>query len=342
MRILIIGGTRFMGPYIIRNLHAAGHEVCVFHRGQTKTVLPEGVQEIQGNRNYLSEHAEPLRQFAPEIVLDMIILHEQHAHDLMATFADVAQRVVMISSQDVYQAFGRVNRQESGEIDTALITEDSPLREHLYPYRGTTLRADSDPQRWMDDYDKIPCEHVVMSHPTLPGTVLRLPAVYGPYDAQHRMFSYLKRMLDGRPAILLEEGLANWRWTHGYVENVADVIALTVTKPQTSGHIYNVGEPFALSTAERVEQIAKAADWHGRIVTVPPERLPENLRTGINTAQHIVVDTSRIQQDLDYHERIDVAEAFRRTIAWEKEYFSTKIDAGIFNYEVEDAILADL
>jgi nucleoside-diphosphate-sugar epimerase len=36
MRILVIGGTRFMGPHIIGSLCAAGHEVSVFHRGQTR------------------------------------------------------------------------------------------------------------------------------------------------------------------------------------------------------------------------------------------------------------------------------------------------------------------
>jgi nucleoside-diphosphate-sugar epimerase len=43
----------------------------------------------------------------------------------------------------------------------------------------------------------------------LPGTVLRLPTVYGPGDYQHRLFEYLKRMDDGRPAILLGEGVAS-------------------------------------------------------------------------------------------------------------------------------------
>jgi nucleoside-diphosphate-sugar epimerase len=342
MRILIIGGTRFMGPYVIRNLHAAGHEISVFHRGQTSTELPADVREILGNRDRLPDYAETLRQLAPEIVLDMMVLHEQHARELMATFAGVAKRVVVASSQDVYQAFGRVNGSESGAVDLASITEDAPLREKLYPYRGATLRAEDHPQHWMDDYDKIPAERVIMSHPSLSGTVLRLPAVYGPHDAQHRLFPYLKRMLDGRTSILLEEGEASWRWAHGYVENVADAIALAVTNAQASGRIYNIGEPFALSTAERIEQIAKVVDWHGRIVTVPTERLPESLHSGINTAQDIVIDTSRIRQELGYNERINLTEAFQRTIAWEQDNPPAKIDANMFDYATEDAVLAGL
>ena len=43
------------------------------------------------------------------------------------------------------------------------------------------------------DYDKNLVELAVMNTPSLPGTILRLPAVYGPRDYQHRMFSFLKR-----------------------------------------------------------------------------------------------------------------------------------------------------
>jgi nucleoside-diphosphate-sugar epimerase len=47
-------------------------------------------------------------------------------------------------------------------------------------------------------------ERVVLNHP-VSGTILGLPAVYGPHDPHHRMFRYLKRMLDGREAIPLDE-----------------------------------------------------------------------------------------------------------------------------------------
>jgi nucleoside-diphosphate-sugar epimerase len=342
MRILVIGGTRFMGPYVIRNLCAAGHEISIFHRGQTGAELPDGVREILGNRDRLLEYANHFQQLSPEVVLDMVVWHEQHARDLMTTFTGIAKRVVVASSQDVYQSFGRLNKREDGEIDPSPITENSPLRTKLYPYRGETPRAEDDPQSWLDRYDKIPAERVVLNHPELSGTILRLPAVYGPHDYRHRMFPYLKRMLDGREAILLDEREARWRWTHGYVENVCDAIALAVTDSRASGRIYNVGEPFALSSAERIGQIAQAANWHGRIVTLPCERVPEKLRGDINADQDIVVDTSRIRQELGYSEHIDLAEAFQRTIAWERDHFPEKIDPEMFDYAAEDKALTEL
>src|SRR6266704_805124 len=244
MRILVIGGTNFIGPLVVRTLNEEEHKVTVFHRGQTRTDLPHGVQELLGDRRPLARSAVELQRIAPEVVLDMIPATEQDAQEVMSIFNGVARRVVAISSQDVYRAFGRVNGKEAGPVDAVPITEDSPLRENLYPYRSEIPRRQDDPRRWEDDYDKILVERVVMSNPDLPGTVLRLPMVYGPGDYQHRLFRYLKRMDDKRPVILLDEAEAQWRWTHGYVENVADAIALAVTDERAAGRIYNVGEPF--------------------------------------------------------------------------------------------------
>ena len=335
MRILVIGGTRFMGPYILKNLHVTEHEVALFHRGQTSTALPEGVEEILGDRDQLADYASTLRAWQPDVVLDMIQATEKQAQQFVEVFAGFTRRIVVASSQDVYRSFGRVNCTEGGAVDPAPITEDSPLRENLYPHRNFPVPGGA-------DYDKILVEHVIMSRPELPGTILRLPAVYGPGDFQHRMFPYLKRMLDGRPAIVLEECVANWRWAHGYVENVADAIALAVTDERASGRIYNVAEPFALSLAERVEQIAQAADWHGRVVILSTERLPKALREEGNFAQNVVVDSSRIRQELGYNEHVDLTEAFRRTIAWERINPPEKIDPAMFNYAAEDEALTSL
>ena len=339
MYILVIGGTNFMGPPVVRSLNEQGHEVTVFHRGQTRTDLPRGVKEILGDRRSLDKMAVELQRLAPEVVLDMIPFTEQDALEIVHMFTGIAHRLVAISSQDVYRAFGRVNGKEAGPIESIPITEDSALRQNLYPYRGETLRNQDDPKRWQDDYDKILVERVMMGDTNLPGTILRLPMVYGPGDYQHRLFSYLKRMDDKRPAILLDEAEAQWRWTHGYVENVADAIALTVTHKRSAGQIYNVGEPFTFTMAEWVAFIGKIVGWQGRVITVSHGRLPEPLRWDINAEQDIVVDSSRIRRELGYKERIDVEEALRRTIAWERVNPPTEIDPKEFDYAMEDSFL---
>jgi nucleoside-diphosphate-sugar epimerase len=342
MRILIIGGTRFMGPLVVRYLHAQGHDITLFHRGQTQTETLPGVQEILGNRRPLAPHARDLQRLAPDVVLDMIPVIEQDALELMNAFTGIARRIVAISSQDVYRAYGRVNGTEPGPPDPVPLTEDAPLREKLYPYRGETPRAPDDPGRWNDDYDKILVERHVMGDPKLPGTALRLPMVYGPGDYQHRLFPFLKRMDDRRLAILLGEGEARWRWTHGYVENVAAAIALAVTDERASNRIYNVGEAGAFSMSEWISKIAQFAGWAGKIVTVPPNRLPAHLAEKIDTNQHLVTDSTRIRQELGYSEPIPLNEALKRTVAWERANPAEGIDAKQFDYAAEDVVLATL
>ena len=331
MRILIIGGTRFIGPGVVRCLRDAGHDVCLFHRGQTKAPLPAGVQRILGNRRFLSEFAEAFKRFSPDIVLDMFALTERDARSVMGTFKGIARRVVAVSSTDVYRAYGRLTRAEPGPPDPVPLSEEAPLREKLYPYRG---QIDA-----LADYDKILVERAVMGGPDLPGTILRLPMVYGPRDNQHRLFDYLKRMDDQRPAILMAEGLAAWRWSRGYVDNVAAAIALAVAEERAAGRIYNVAEPEALTMADWIRAVGQTAGWRGTVVVLPKDRLPSHLTWDIDTNQEIVTDTSRIRNELGYTEAVTLERGLRETIAWERDHPPERIDPSQFDYAQEDKIL---
>ena len=79
-----------------------------------------------------------------------------------------------------------------------------------------------------------------MSASNISATIIRLPMVYGAGDYIHRLYPYIKRMDDQRPAIVLEEKLAHWQGCYGYVENVARAIALAVNDQRATGSIYNV------------------------------------------------------------------------------------------------------
>ncbi len=296
------------------------------------------MKHILGDRRHLADFADELKRFAPQIVLDMIPRTEQDARGVMGIFKGIAQRVVALSSQDVYRAYGKLIRIEFGPVESVPLSEDAPLRRKLYPYRKLAQRPDDD----LYHYEKILVERVFMGDPQLPGTLLRLPMVYGPRDPQRRLFEYLKRMDDGRPAILLGEGLSNWCWTRGYIENVAAAIALAVTDERAAGRIYNVGEMEALSTAEWVRKIGQVAGWNGKIVIVPKEHLPAHLTVDINTAQHLVTDTTRIRKELGYDEPVPRTEALRRTIAWERAHPPEETVLKPFDYATEDIALSRL
>jgi nucleoside-diphosphate-sugar epimerase len=338
MRMLIVGGTAFTGPHIVRRLCELGHEIAVFNRGQAEADLPDAVRRIYGDRDQLQDAAGELCAFAPEVVLDTVLTTEPQAQTVMRTFKGVARRIVAISSQDVYRAYGRLIHLEPGPVEPVPIDEDAPLRAKLYPYREQA----EGPEHRFYHYEKIVVERAIMGDPNLPGTILRWPMVYGPRDRQHRTFEYLKRMDDGRPAILLEESAAKWQWTKGYVENVAAAVVLALTDERAAGRIYNVGERDTQTWAEWVRAIGRAAGWGGEVVVVPRERLPESMLPVHNTDQHLVTDTTRIREELGYKEVVTCEEGLRRTVAWERANPPEQFDPKQFDYQAEDKVLADL
>lgn len=99
---------------------------------------------------------------------------------------------------------------------------------------------------------------------------------------------------------------------------------------------------FYLSMEERVQKIGEATGWQGRIVQTPAGTLPEPLRWGINAAQDIVVDSSRIRRELGYAERVPADIAMSRTVEWEREHPPQKIDPKDYDYAVEDNLLVTL
>ncbi len=259
MKILAFGATGFIGPHIVRQLVDRGCEVVVFHRGETHAELPSSTRYIVGNRNRLSEFKTSFERLAPDVVLDVISYTEKHAADIVAAFTGIAHRLVVLSSGDVYRNYGGLWGREHHEPDPIPLAEDAPLRERWYPHRSQPSLSFAD----KNDYEKILVERVALSEPQLPGTVLRLPCVFGPGDRHHRLRPYLKRMEDGRPAILLDERQADWRWTRGYVENVAAAIVLALLDERASGHVYNVGEREARTEAAWLwyAQARKRLDW---------------------------------------------------------------------------------
>lgn len=335
MRILLIGGTGFIGPAVARRLQRAGAEVTLFHRRPREQAFA-AMNHIFGDCNDLQASASAFRRLAPDVVVDLILSSGRQARQLMEAFRGVAGRVIALSSMDVYRAVGVTSGTEPGPLQALPLTEDSPLRTAPL-YSPETLEKFKGVGGWLDDeYDKIPVEQAVMSAPELPGTVLRLPFVYGPGDSQRRLFPIVKRIFDGRRVILLEEQFAQWRGPRGFVENVAAAIVAAATSERAAGRIYNVAEQPAFTELQWARKVAEAAGWTGEIRVVAAEAAPAHLKKPGNWQQHWVPDSTRLRQELGYSEPVSLEDALRETIEWEKKNPPAQIDAAKLNYAAED------
>src|ERR1044071_6706475 len=104
MKSLVIGGSGFIGSWVVRQLHGDGHAVAVLHRGNAAPELPQQVERIRGDRNRLAEVRGDIARFAPDVVVDFVLSSGAQARQLMDTLRGITSRVVALSSIDVYRA----------------------------------------------------------------------------------------------------------------------------------------------------------------------------------------------------------------------------------------------
>jgi nucleoside-diphosphate-sugar epimerase len=338
MNILILGGTRFIGPYVVQFLLELGHDVTVFNRGRNPIQPPKSVRHIIGDRHSLRSFSNQFRKIAPSIVIDMCAYNESEAASTMEVFSGMAGRVVIVSSMDVYRGWDRFfNRDTSFAPHADPFTETSQLRERFYPKRKQSEGASD----WRFKYEKILVERAAANHPQLPSTVLRLASIYGPGDHQYRLFDIVKRMGDKRPAILMDKAKAKWRWTWGYVEDVAHAIVLAATDKQAEYQIYNVGEEQTRTQEEWVRALAQTVGWKGRLVTLDAAELPVHLQDAepVEYRQNLALDSGKIRQELNFSERVPFESSIARTVDWLREHPPANIESKDFDYEAEDACL---
>ncbi|MEZ4655112.1 MAG: NAD-dependent dehydratase, partial [Candidatus Eisenbacteria bacterium] len=290
--------------------------------------------QIRGDRDDLVASRADFERFAPEVVLHNVVIRKEHVEHALATFRGVARRLVMVSSCDVYRAYGRLIGTEPGAPDPVPLDETAPVRAKLHPYRDRF----PDPAHPLHWYDKIPAESLALSDAEMEGVVLRLPMVLGPHDYQHRLFPFFKPMEDGRRALVYEDTYDSWCSTYGYVVNVAEAMAVACTHPQARG-IYNVGDA-SPSIADLARQVAQKVGWDGEIVTAAKTDLPPELHPDMDTAQGLVCDCRKLERELGYRPLFDLDQTLERTLEWERAHPPEPIPPGTLQYEAENAYLA--
>jgi 2'-hydroxyisoflavone reductase len=187
MRILVLGGTSFVGRAIVTDARQAGAEVTLFGRGRTGAGLFPGVRRLTGDRD-TGDYAA-LRDGRWDAVADVSGYVPRHVGQAMDALGagpsrPSVGRYLFISSHAVYATAGV----------TAGSDEDTPRRP---PVRDTE-------ELGQDTYGplKVACEDDVLARYGSGATIVRPGKVAGPYDPQRGLVYWVRRAaLGGRVAL---------------------------------------------------------------------------------------------------------------------------------------------
>ena len=336
MKILIIGGTRFIGAHLTRELLEQGHDVVHLNRGKQRPFFIFDIETIQCDKRDIATKRAEIESRHFDLVIDMKAMSIADTQPVLTLLDGTVDRICVISSADVYRVTDVVWKLDPTPIDNTELSEDSPLRRRLFnrnlTYKGEDL---------YEMYDKIPVEYRVRDIKHSSWTICRLPAVYGSGDYRFKDFS--KRYGDRRTRWVMEESYAHFRFTHGYVEDVAKAIVLAATHEKGRDETFNIGELNTPSYCERYKQMA--SDFGLSLELYKAKRSEMTWIDGddpFNLNQHWILNSDKIRTQLGFQETYTLEEAYRKTVEWEIRNPPDKIDPKEFNYEAEDAFIESL
>ena len=128
MNLLIIGGTAFFGPPIVRRAIEGGHRVLVYHRGSHEYDHGPDVPHLHGTTLEIGKHRDAIKEFAPDAVIDTTQFMAETTESVIDAISGVSDRYVVVSSGDVYRAYGVLHRTEPGPLQPMPVDETAELR----------------------------------------------------------------------------------------------------------------------------------------------------------------------------------------------------------------------
>ena len=299
MKVVVFGGTRFIGRAIVEELAGAGHDVLIVHRGKLEPDDMPPVRHLHAERMELGAHRDELAAFKPDAAVDCRALTRADSEAVLGALPG-GLRLVVISSVDVYRAFGALN--DDRETDPVPLDESSPVRPDRYPYRGK--------MPGMDEYDKLDVEDVYVARGA---TSVRLPMVYGEHDYQLREEFILRRVRAGRRRIPFGSG--SWLACRAYVRDVARGVHLVLKTPAAAGQVLNLCEDRTYSMRMWSRMILDAAGSEAELVRVADELLPEDLKPTGTMTQHILASAQKARSMLGW-KTSDPMDSLQTTVDW--------------------------
>lgn len=311
MKILIIGGTKFIGRELAFQAEKLGHEVVLFNRGITES--SSKLPTIQGNVDELKAHKIALRKLNPDAVIHCIAYTERHAEDCVEIFAGSSAKILALSSQDCYEAFYQLN--EGIDISENPIREDAPLcREKFYWKKRVGAKT-------YPDYDKnLMTAKLIKAfdEKKINTTVFRLPMVFGPNDPQfmYRHAGVVHHILDNRNEIVIGNVAQTEQFTYGYVDNIAAAVLHALDKPKTNGKVYNIGERTVRSRRRWIELFAEAARQTLNVRLAPDALIAKDAAAIDMRPRQMLFDTSLYSADTGFVEPVELSEQIKNTLLW--------------------------
>jgi nucleoside-diphosphate-sugar epimerase len=322
MRVLVIGGTEFIGRRTVELLTDRGDDVLVVHRGQTEPEPRRGTHLHTDRKDFASKKAA-ITDFRPEAVVDCMALTATDVEAVLPHLPDVP--IVLLSSMDVYEAWENILAEGPATVAVPF-DEDGPLRANRYPYRGRHAGK-------LDDYDKLDVEPAYLARQ---GCALRLGMVYGPHDPQRREEPVLRRVRADRKRI--PTGPGNLLLPRLHVDDAATAILAALDHPhQAQGHAFNIAESRAYPVNAWLRAVLAAAGHEAELVRVPDDALPPDLRLTRAVEQQFLASTTKAQERLGWRPA-DPTEGVQRSTQWHLANPPTDTDD---DFSADDQALAN-
>ncbi len=214
MRILVLGGTKFLGRAFVEAALARGHELTLFNRGQTNAGLFPEVEQLRGDR---AGDLAPLEGRSWDAVVDP----SGYVPAVVRTSAELLRDTslyVFVSSVSVYADFSTGPNEESACADLGEASAEE-LAEDFSNYGAL----------------KALCERAVTEVFRERSLIVRPGLIVGPHDPTGR-FTYWAHRL-GRGGEILAPGPPEQRAQFVDVRDLADWLVLCVERRVTG--VYN-------------------------------------------------------------------------------------------------------
>ena len=321
MRILVIGGTQFMGRETVERLVARGHDVSVLHRRDHNDFGDGVVRNIKADRGDLDAMSRILGSEGFEAVLDFAYDWEKGT-----TAAQVEAAARSCGSELVRYVFISSVAAYGEGLD---LPEDSPLAPDDFPMPYIQHKASTERALFAMHRDS-----------GFPVTTLRPPFVHGPRQPFYREQFFWDRMLDHRPIILPEGGKTPMQWV--FSPDVAQACVRAIGVPAAAGEAFNIGHVEPTTQRSFVEALARAAGVEPTLVSIPRSTIHseggqvmgENLYFGeVLDMQPLTSVVDKAAEILGFEPTL-FDEALRVSFAWYREQPRRPVD-----YSFEDRLL---